>query len=225
MSMSMKVMLVDDHKLFIEGLQYLLEIHGIQVIGKARDGNEALIKARILRPDAILMDIRMPNCDGIQALRQIKTEFPDIKIVMLTTSEEEEDIFQAIKYGASGYLLKDTDASSLIQLLNDLKQGCMPLTAGLATRIMTEFCIDGSDDYKELKHKTEEKENAELTGRQLEVLKLVTIGYTYKEVGAKLGLTERTVKYHMGRIIEQLQLKNRSQVIHFATRTGLVQDK
>ncbi len=225
MPMSMKVMLVDDHKLFIEGLQYLLETHGIQVIGKARNGNEALIKARILRPDVILMDIRMPNCDGIQALRQIKSELPDIKIVMLTTSEEEEDIFQAIKYGASGYLLKDTDASSLIKLLNDLKQGCTPLTAGLAARIMTEFKLDGGSDNGELKQKTEEKESAELTDRQREVLELVTIGTTYKEVGAKLGLTERTVKYHMGRIIEQLQLKNRSQVIHYATRTGLVQDK
>lgn len=225
MSMSIKVMLVDDHKLFIEGLQYLLETHGVQVVGKARDGNEALTKARILRPDVILMDIRMPNCDGIQALGQIKTEFPDIKIVMLTTSDDEEDIFQAIKYGASGYLLKDTDASSLIKLLNDLKQGCMPLSTGLAAKIMMEFSFDGRNDSKELTQKTEENENGELTGRQLEVLKLVTIGYTYKEVGAKLGLTERTVKYHMGRIIEQLQLKNRSQVIHFATRTGLVQDK
>ena len=225
MSMSMKLMLADDHKLFIEGLQYLLEIHGMQVIGKARDGNEALIKARILRPDVILMDIRMPNCDGIQALRQIKTELPDIKIVMLTTSEEEEDIFLAIKYGASGYLLKDTDASSLIKLLNDLKQGCMPLTAGLAARIMTEFKLDDRSDNWEPNQKSEEKENAELTDRQREVLELVTIGYTYKEVGAKLGLTERTVKYHMGRIIEQLQLKNRTQVIQYATRTGLVQDK
>ena len=225
MAMSMKLMLADDHKLFIEGLQYLLEIHGMQVIGKARDGNEALIKARILRPDVILMDIRMPNCDGIQALRQIKTELPDIKIVMLTTSEEEEDIFLAIKYGASGYLLKDTDASSLIKLLNDLKQGCMPLTAGLAARIMTEFKLDDKSDNLEPNQKSEEKEDAELTDRQREVLELVTIGYTYKEVGAKLGLTERTVKYHMGRIIEQLQLKNRTQVIQYATRTGLVQDK
>lgn len=225
MSMSIKVMLVDDHKLFIEGLQYLLETHGVQVLGKAKDGNEALIKARILRPDVILMDIRMPNCDGIQALRQIKSEFPGIRIVMLTTSDDEEDIFQAIKYGASGYLLKDTDASSLIKLLNDLEQGCMPLTAGLATKIMMELRTVGRMDNIELKQQTEEKENPELTDRQLEVLELVAMGYTYKEVGAKLDLTERTVKYHMGRIIEQLQLKNKSQVIHYAIRNGLVQDK
>ena len=225
MSVVMKVMLVDDHKLFLEGLQYLLETHGIQVIGKARDGNEALVKAKILRPDIILMDIRMPNCNGIHALRQIKTELPEIKIVMLTTSEEEEDIFQAVKYGASGYLLKDTDASSLIKLLNDLNQGCVPLTAGLAARIMTEFKSDAGNDKRESKHRSEDKDSVDLTIRQIEILELVTIGSTYKEVGAKLGLTEKTVKYHMGRIVELLQLKNKSQVIQYAVRTGIVQDK
>lgn len=223
--MSMNVMLVDDHKLFAEGLQYLLKTHGIQVIGKARDGNEALTKARILRPDIILMDIRMPNCNGIHALRQIKSELPDIKIVMLTTSEEEEDIFEAIKYGASGYLLKDMDASSLIQLLDDLMQGYSPLTAGLAARIMKEFQLEESSDPGESRQKPEEKDTIDLTGRQREVLELVILGSTYKEIGTKLGLTERTVKYHMGRIIEQLQLKNRAQLIHYATRTGLIQEK
>lgn len=218
-------MLVDDHKLFMEGLKYLLEVHGVQVVGKARDGNEAMTKARVLMPDIILMDIRMPNCDGIKALRQIKSELPDIKIVMLTTSEEEEDIFQALKNGASGYLLKDTEAASLIQLLNDLNQGYMPLTAGLAGKIMKEFKPDGRSNSKERSHKKKEKEEIELTDRQREILELVTKGVTYKEVGLKLGLAERTVKYHMGKIIERLQLKNKSQAIHYVTREGLLQDE
>lgn len=104
--MQMKLMLVDDHPLFLEGLQYLLKTHGIDVVGTANDGKEALIKCRTLNPDIILMDIRMPECSGIDALKLIKAEMPDVKIVMLTTSEEDDDLFEAIKCGASGYLIK-----------------------------------------------------------------------------------------------------------------------
>jgi two-component system NarL family response regulator len=102
----MKVMLVDDHPLFMEGLQYVLNTYGIGVAGLAENGNEAIEQARILKPDIILMDIKMPECSGLDALKMIKAEMPDIKIVMLTTSEEDEDLFEAVKYGASGYLLK-----------------------------------------------------------------------------------------------------------------------
>ena len=106
----MKLMLVDDHPLFLEGLQYLLETYGISVAGVAHNGKEALIKARALRPDMILMDIKMPQCGGLDALKLIKAEMPEIRIVMLTTSEEDDDLYQAVKYGASGYLLKNINA-------------------------------------------------------------------------------------------------------------------
>jgi two-component system NarL family response regulator len=232
MKVKMKLMLVDDHKLFLEGLQYLLKTHGIDVVGTAVNGREALIKAREFRPDLILMDIKMPECDGIDALKLIKYEMPDIKIVMLTTSEEDDDIFNSIKYGAFGYLMKDIDAEDLIFLLSSIERGEITLPFGLASKILSEF----RDDNRRSKHNQlennshggedaeavqEDMERGTLTPRQLEILEMVAAGLTYKEAGEKLGLTERTVKYHMGRIIELLHYNNRAQVIAYAARMGL----
>lgn len=228
----MKLMLVDDHKLFLEGLQYLLKTHGINVVGTAVNGREALIKARELRPDLLLMDIKMPECDGIDALKLIKYEMPDIKIVMLTTSEEDDDIFNSIKYGAFGYLMKDIDAEDLIFLLSSIERSEISLPFGLASKILSEF----RDDNRRCKHNQlennshgdedaeavqEDMEKETLTPRQLEILEMVAAGLTYKETGERLGLTERTVKYHMGRIIELLHYNNRAQVIAYAARMGL----
>jgi len=134
-----KILLVDDHPLFREGLQNLLSAHGIEVLGTADDGLEALEKARALRPDVILMDVQMPRCDGLAATRLIKAEMPDVKIVMLTVSEEDEDLFEAIKSGASGYLVKSLDADRFFQLLAGLERGEAPLSPGLAARILEEF--------------------------------------------------------------------------------------
>lgn len=219
----MKLMLVDDHSLFLEGLQYLLETHGINVAGTAKNGREALVKARVLRPDIILMDIRMPECGGLDALKLIKAEMPDIRIVMLTTSEEDEDLFDAVKLGASGYLLKNTNANDLIHMLSDLENGEVPLSPDLATKLLREFRRNYVNDNNFSNHTTEVVKREDLTERQLEVLEMVAKGATYKEVGDVVGLTERTVKYHMGRIIEQLHLQNRAQVIAYATRMGLVE--
>ena len=113
----MKVLLVDDHRLLLEGLTNLLEAHGIQVVGTAGDGHEAIIKAGSLQPDVILMDIRMPNCDGLQATRRIKAAMPDVNIVILTTSTEDDDLFEAVKSGACGYLLKSMDAGPQAMIL------------------------------------------------------------------------------------------------------------
>lgn len=219
--MSMKLMLVDDHLLFLEGLQYLLETYGIQVLGKAKNGNEALVKARIIKPDIILMDIRMPECDGLNALKLIKEEMPDIKILMLTTSEEDEDLFTAIKYGASGYLYKNTEAKDLIDMLLQIEKGEVPLSPGLAARILLEFRAKADTPHRKSKDAQISKEEY-LTKRQLEVLEMVAGGITYKEAGDVLGLSERTVKYHMGRIIELLQLENKAQVIKYAAQRGLL---
>jgi len=211
----LKVLLVDDHPLFIEGLQNLLSARGIKVVGTAGNGLEALEKAEILRPDVILMDVLMPGCNGLAATRLIKAKFPEIKIVILTASEADEDLFEAVKSGASGYLLKNLNAGELFNMFDALKEGEAPLSPGLAQRVLKEFNSEG------LLSK-EEEENEMLTQRQLEVLSLVAQGKTYKEVAMTLYVTERTVKYHMGKILEKLRMKNRAQVIAYASYMGLV---
>lgn len=218
----MRLMLVDDHPLFLEGLKYLLETYGIEVAGIAENGKEALEKAQVLNPDIILMDIKMPKCSGIDALKLIKAEMPDIKIVMLTTSDEDEDIMEAIKYGASGYLLKNTNAKELVGMLKDLERGEVPVSPDLASQLLKEFKSHSCDESASTNIPSQDSQKVQLTERQLKILEMVSKGITYKEVGDALGLTERTVKYHMGRIIELLHLENRAQVIAYAARIGLV---
>lgn len=217
----MRIMLADDHPLFMEGLQYLLETHGICVAGTVVNGKEALERARELNPDIVLMDIKMPECDGIDALRLIKSEMPDTRIIMLTTSEDDEDVFEAIKYGASGYLLKNINAEELIRSLKVMENGEIELPFGLAPRILNEFRNNSGTGGNEPSDRQKEQEKASLTERQSEILEMVAAGVTYKAAGEKLGLSERTVKYHMGRIIELLHVKNKSQVIAYAASTGL----
>lgn len=219
----MRLMLVDDHPLFLEGLKYLLETYGIEVAGIAENGKEALEKAQVLNPDIILMDIKMPKCSGIDALKLIKAEMPDIKIVMLTTSDEDEDIMEAIKYGASGYLLKNTNAKELVGMLKDLERGEVPVSPDLASQLLKEFKSHSCDESASTNIPSQDSQKVQLTERQLKILEMVSKGITYKEVGDALGLTERTVKYHMGRIIELLHLENRAQVIAYAARIGLVE--
>lgn len=222
--MLMKLMLVDDHPLFMEGLKYLLETYGITVKGIAKNGWEAFEKARILKPDIILMDIKMPECNGLDALKLIKAEMPEIKIVMLTTSEEDDDLFDAIKFGASGYLLKNANAQELVDMLSQLEKNEVPLSPGLAARLIKEFSRSGTHNQPSL-NVSEDAKRRLLTERQLEVLEMVAKGITYKETGDILGLTERTVKYHMGRILELLHLENRAQVIAYAVQMGIVNNK
>lgn len=212
----MKILLVDDHPLFLEGLQNLLISRGVEVVGTAGNGPDALKKAAALQPDVILMDVFMPGCSGLEATRLIKAKFPDIKIVMLTASEADEDLFEAVKSGASGYLLKSLNADELFELLEALRQGEAPLSPGLAAKVLREF--NGEEALGE-----EEEGNEVLTQRQMEVLSLVARGKTYKEVAESLFVTERTVKYHMGKILEKLHLKNRAQVIAYASHRGLVE--
>lgn len=217
-------MLVDDHPLFIEGLGYLLKTYGFEVAGIATSGKEALKKARLLKPDIILLDIKMPELSGIDTLKLLKAECPEIKIVMLTSSEEDENLFDAIRYGASGYLLKNTGAKELVDLLHGLEKGEALLTRQVAARILKELERLNTDEKGSTRQFSQNNtEEARFTPRQLEILELVAKGVTYKETGAVLGLTERTVKYHMAKIIELLQLENRSQVIAYAVKMGIIQ--
>jgi two-component system NarL family response regulator len=215
----MRTLLVDDHPLFLDGLKNLLILRGIEVVGTARDGMEALEKARTLHPEIILMDIQMPKLDGLAATRLIKAELPDVKIVMLTMSAEDEDLFEAIKCGACGYLLKTLDVDEFLSLFVGLARGEVPLSPGLASRVLEEFARQAmkSKSIKPVEAKTET-----LSARQMQVLTLVAQGLTYKEVGDKLCLAERTIKYHIGEIIEQLHLENRSQAIQYARAMKLV---
>ncbi len=214
----MKVLLADDHPLFLDGLQTMLGLRGIDIVGTAHDGLEALEKARALRPDLILMDVEMPGVNGLAATRLIKAEMPDIKIVMLTMSSKDEDLFEAIRSGACGYLLKTEDTKEFFSLLMGLTRGEVPLSPGIASKVLEEFARQGMEGGSVNTRGTKEEV---LSPHQIEVLTLVAQGMTYKEVGAKLFLAERTVKYHMGEIINRLHLENRGQVIQYARSMGL----
>ena len=216
----MRVLLADDHSLFLEGLAGLLTARGFAVIGTAVDGVEAIAKARDLRPDLILMDICMPRCDGLAATKLIKAEMPQIKIVMLTMAEENEQLFEAIKCGASGYLLKSLEAGRFVDLLLGLANGEAPFAPGLSEKVMGELRRLAAADQG---HATAGEGGGHngLSPHQLQILGLVARGLTYKEVGSVLSLSERTIKYHMRVILDQLRLGNRSQAVAWAKRAGL----
>lgn len=219
----MRVLLVDDHRLLLEGLTNLLEAHGVEVAGTAHDGWEAVAAARALRPDLILMDISMPNCDGLAATRLIRAEWQDARIVILTTSTQDKDLFEAVKSGACGYLLKSMDADELVEALGQVQEGIPPFSPGLAAKLLNEFTRlagPGSPDGAPESPAATAAEPA-LTAREREVLSLVAQGLSYKEVGARLCLSPRTVKYHMAEIMARLHLEHRAQVLAYAGRVGL----
>lgn len=221
----MKVLLVDDNRLMLEGLQNLLEAHNIEVAGVAVNGLQSIEWARELKPDVILMDIRMPRCDGLTATRLIRAEMPEARIVILTTSTEDDDLFESVKSGACGYLLKSIDTDELVEALEQARQGTPPFSPGLATKLLNEFVrVSNAKEPISLKNSAETakpKSASLLTPRQIEVLKLVADGLSYKEVGTRLFLSERTIKYHMAEIMNRLHLENRAQVLAFAGSMGL----
>ena len=211
----MKLMLVDDHALFIEGLSYLLKTYGFEVACVANSGKEALELAAVHQPEAILMDICMPGLSGFETLKLLKAQYPAMKVVMLTASQGDEDLYQAIKYGADGYLLKSTSAAELVETLQGIRRGETALSSSLAAQLL--------DELKGCQAE-ENTDSMQLTPRQLEILQLVAQGVSYKDVAEALGLTERTIKYHMGNIVEILHLENRSQVIAHAAKLGIIKD-
>ena len=229
----MKVLLVDDHRLLLEGLNNLLTGYGIEVAGMAHDGKEGLELARTLRPDVILMDIRMPGWDGLEATRRIMAEMPTARIVILTTSTEEQDLFEAVKSGAYGYLLKNMDADELVEALSQVQEGVPPFSPGLAAMLMREFsrlagpgkleAEQGSMSNSALPARTptQSPDLTAMTAREREVLTLVAQGLSYKEVGARLNLSPRTIKYHLAEIMARLHLEHRAQVLAYAGRIGL----
>jgi two-component system NarL family response regulator len=225
----MRVLLIDDNRLMLEGLQNLLEAHGIQVAGLASDGRHGAALAQTLRPDVILMDIRMPDLDGLAATRLIKADWPEARIVILTTSADEQDLFEAVKSGASGYLLKSIDAETLIEALRQAQEGIPPFSPGLAAKLLEEFRHLGETARVNSEPAAKAESGpaktagtaAGLNSRQAEVLTLVAQGLSYKEAGARLHISPHTVRYHMAEIMNQLHIENRAQVLALAGHLGL----
>ncbi|MDR7869167.1 MAG: response regulator transcription factor [Sporomusaceae bacterium] len=212
----MRLLLVDDNLLYIEGLKGYLQDNGVEVVGTAGDGLEALAKVEMLRPDMIVMDVQMDGCDGIEATRLIKRDFPEIEIVMLSVSEEDEHLFAAIRAGASGYLLKGMEAPLFLAELRRLAAGEAPLAPGMARRILREFAGREREPEPETA-----AERPALSARQGEVLRMLAEGMTYKEIGAALGIREITVRYHVNEILGKLHLANRAQLLAHAARLNL----
>jgi DNA-binding NarL/FixJ family response regulator len=209
-----RVLLADDHALFRAGIASLLRAWGIEVVGQAGNGIEALELARALQPDLVLMDIAMPEADGLEATRLIKAELPEIRIVIVTVSDDDEHLFEAIKSGAEGYLLKDMSEDELERTLRAVEAGEPALSKGLAAKIL--------DEFARLAREGPAKDESELTAREREVLQLVAEGATNREVAATLFLSEHTINFHMRNIFQKLHLRNRAQAVAYAVRTGLV---
>lgn len=207
-----KVLVADDHLLVREGICKLLELdEKIQVIGEAVDGEDAVNKAKKLRPDLILMDLNMPKLSGIQASEQIKTLFPDIRIIILTIHDDEEYIFEVLKAGAEGYLQKDVSAEELRSALQMVFNGETLFPASVINRVM------GRD-----RRKPEETIENILTDREIEVLEMMARGNNNRTIGEKLFISEKTVKNHVSSILKKLEVNDRTQAVIYAIKKGWV---
>jgi len=214
-----RLMLVDDHALFRRGLASLLDhLEDVNVVGEASDGREAVERARELAPDLILMDVQMPGTGGLEATRMIHDEMPHVGIVMLSISDDDGDLFEAIKSGARGYLLKNMSPEDLFEMLRGVSRGEAPMSGQTAARILDEFARLAS---KESQASTS---GSPLTSREKEVLQLVAQGKTNREIGARLFITEYTVKNHLRSILSKLHVHSRVQAATYALREGLIED-
>jgi DNA-binding NarL/FixJ family response regulator len=213
-----RVLLADDHQLFREGLANILNAQpDFEVVGEAGDGLEVLVKVRELEPDLILMDVGMPGCDGLEATQRIKVEFPAVTIVMLTVRDEDEKLFEAVKSGAQGYLLKTIRSQDLLELLRGAIRGEAAITPTLGGRMLEEF-----RRLSQQAPQLPDHEAAALTQRERDVLTLVAEGAADKEIAESLCVSIHTVKSHMRNILAKLQLGHRHEAALFALREGLI---
>ena len=219
----MRILLADDHALFRDGVASLLAAWGHEVVGVAADGDGAVELADRLRPDLVLMDVRMPGGGGIEATVRLAALHPEIPIVMLTASEDEDDLFTAIKAGARGYLLKDLEAPQLRAMLAGVERGEVAISPVTAARILTEVARPTTRSSPGTGGASSEPDR--LTEREVEVLRLVVAGLRNKEIAVDLGISENTTKFHLRNILEKLHAGSRTEVAARAVRDGLVPDR
>jgi NarL family two-component system response regulator LiaR len=210
MSEKIRVLIAEDHIVVRDGLKALLVAEGIDVVGEAQDGVEAVALTQALQPDVVLLDLIMPRMDGVQATLEIKKALPETRILVLTSFSENHQIFSAIKAGATGYLMKDTSADELIQAIRDTFHNKPALQPQIARKLM--------EDIKN--PSGHEPENA-LTEREIEVLQELALGKTNKQIAEDLVLSERTVRTHITNILAKLRLSNRTQAVLYALREGI----
>jgi DNA-binding NarL/FixJ family response regulator len=213
-----RVLIADDHALFRRGLNMVLESEeGIEVVAEAEDGEDACRKAEEFVPDVVLMDVRMPRTSGIEATKAIRDAVPATKILMLTVSDEEEDLYEAIKAGANGYLLKEISIEEVADAIRAVVQGQSLISPSMASKLLNEF--------NTLVRRSEEKAQypaPRLTERELEVLKLVATGMSNREIAEQLYISENTVKNHVRNILEKLHLHSRMEAVVYAVREKLL---
>jgi DNA-binding NarL/FixJ family response regulator len=216
-----RVLIADDHALFRRGLEMVLdEEQGIELVGQASDGAEAVAKAGESLPDVVLMDIRMPKTSGIEAARAMKESAPSAKIVILTISDEEEDLFEAIRAGASGYLLKDIPLDEVAEAVRAVHGGQSLINPSMAGKLLTEFAALARRDEEE---RLQQVPAPKLTDREMEVLKLVARGMNNRDIAKELFISENTVKNHVRNILEKLQIHSRMEAVMIAVREKLIE--
>lgn len=213
----MRILLADDHALFRDGVASLLSAWGHEVVGQAADGASAVDLAVRLRPDLVLMDVAMPGGGGLEATRRIAVDAPGCAIVMLTASEDVDDLFAAIKAGARGYLLKNLESAELRGMLEAVGRGEAAITPAIAGRILAELARSEAPAPEPRPAGPDH-----LTDRELDVLRLVVAGLRNKETAAELGISENTVKFHLRNILDKLHAQSRAEMVARAVREGLV---
>ncbi len=215
----LRVLVVDDHALFRRGLEMVLDQEpDMELVGEASDGHEAVEKAQQLMPDVVLMDVRMPKRSGIEATAEIKDIMPHVKILMLTISDEEGDLYEAIKAGASGYLLKEIPIEEVADAIRSVWAGQSRISPSMASKLLTEFAAMSKAGAERPTMPA-----PKLTDREMEVLRLVAQGLNNRDIAKELFISENTVKNHIRNILEKLHLHSRMEAVVYAVREKLLE--